>query len=171
MSHAHDVLANTSPLIASGFLPTRGSVMLDFVAVVMLAVTAVLAFSIYQVRYRRNFRLHRNLQLTTAVLLGLSLIAFEVDVRLFTDWRELAKPSPYYESGIVHWSLAIHLCLAIPTPIVWVVVITMALRRFRHGFEQGSFNRFHRISGRIAAAMMFATALTGWTFYYLAFMA
>ncbi len=171
MSSANRLLTDNPLLIANGFLPTRGSVMLDFVALAMLAVTATLAFSIYQVRYRRNFRLHRNLQLTMAAVLGLSLVAFEVDMRLFTDWRELAKASPYYDSGIVQWSLWVHLCLAVPTPLVWAVVICMALRRFSNGFEQGEFNRIHRIAGRVAAAMMFATAVTGWTFYYLAFVA
>ncbi len=159
-----------SLLLANGFLPTRGSLMLDFVSVAMLGVTAVLSFSIFQVR-SGNRDLHRFIQITTMVVLTLALIAFEIDVRFFTDWREIAKPSPYYESGWVHVSLWIHLAFAIPTPIVWVVVIWMALTRFRGGYEAADFNRFHRISGRIAASMMFMTACTGWMFYYLAFVA
>ena len=92
-------------------------------------------------------------------------------MRFFTDWRECARLSPHYDSGVVDWSLVIHLIFAIPTPFVWGFVIVLATKRFRNGFEQGEFNRFHRISGRIAAAMMLATAVTGWVFYYLAFVA
>lgn len=154
-----------------GFLPTRGSWMLDFVAVVMVAVVIVLTYSIYLVRSRRKFALHRNIQVATAIALGLALIGFEVDIRFFTDWRELAKPSAFFESGWVDRILAIHLCLAIPTPIVWGILIWVSLRRFKTGFEQGSFNRTHRILGRIGAAMMFGTAVTGWIFYYVAFVA
>ena len=154
-----------------GFLPTRGSWTLDLVAVMMVAVVVVLAYSIYVVRYRRNFRLHRNLQVATAIALGLALVAFEIDIRFFTDWRELAKPSVYYDSGWVNWILGIHLCLAIPTPIVWGIVTWVALRRFKDSFEQGSFNRTHQFWGRVGAAMMFGTAITGWVFYCVAFVA
>lgn len=159
------------PVLANGFLPTRGSFTLDLVAVAMIAVVIALLFSIVQVRIYGNKKLHRAVQLTTAALLTITLIAFEVDVRIFTDWRELAKPSPYYDSGLVHWCLAIHLCFAIPTPIAWGIVIWTALRGFKSGFEQGTFNKFHRTSGRIAATLMFITAITGWIFYYVAFIA
>ena len=158
-------------MIANGFLPTRGSMMLDFFCVWMFVVLAALSFSIYQVRYRNNKTLHRKIQVATVLGMVVALVLFEIDVRFFTSWRELAKPSPYYESGVVSWSLVIHLFFAIPTPIVWGVVIWMAIKRYKENFDQGDFNRFHRISGRIAAAMMMITALTGWIFYYLAFVA
>ena len=158
-------------LIANGFLPTRGSVMLDFVSIVMLAEAVVLCFSIYQVRFLKNYNLHRAIQVTTALVLVLALIAFEIDVRFFTDWRKLAMPSPYFESGTVHLWLWIHLAFAIPTPFIWGLVIWLALSRFKESFSADDFNRFHRISGRIAAAFMLATAITGWIFYWLAFVA
>ena len=162
-------------ILGNGFLPTRASWMLDFVAIAMLAVVVVLAMSIYLVRVKKNKRLHRTIQIATAATLTLALIAFEIDVRFITKWRELAQASPFYQSGWVDRCLAIHLVFAIPTPIVWGVVIFMALRRFKSNFsskmEVTSFNRFHRISGRIAAALMFLTAITGWIFYYVAFVA
>ena len=149
--------------------------MLDFVALAMLAVVVVLALSIYLVRYKKNKRLHRTIQVATAVTLTLALIAFEIDVRFVTKWRELAQASPFYQSGWVDRCLWIHLLFAIPTPLVWGVVIYMALRRFKSDFSSemagSSFSQFHRISGRIAAALMFLTAITGWIFYYVAFVA
>jgi len=149
--------------------------MLDFVTVAMLAVVIVLSLSIYLVRFQKNKRLHRTIQIATAVTLTLALVAFEIDVRFITKWRELAQASPYYQSGWVDRCLAVHLLFAIPTPLVWGVVIFMALRRFKSDFQTESsksdFNRFHRISGRIAAAFMFLTAITGWVFYYVAFVA
>ena len=150
--------------------------MLDFVTLAMLAVVLVLSFSIYVVRFKKNKRLHRTIQISTAAILALALIAFEIDVRFITDWRELAKASPFYQSGWVDRCLAVHLVFAIPTPVVWGVVIFMALRRFkpdnlRSDSAVSDFNRFHRTSGRIAAAFMFLTAITGWVFYYVAFVA
>jgi hypothetical protein len=60
---------------------------------------------------------------------------------------------------------------AIPTPFVWGAVVWSATGRFRQSFQQGEYNRWHRISGRVAAGMMFMTAVTGWIFYYVAFVA
>lgn len=158
-------------MLANGFLPTRGSFMLDLVAVAMVIISIVMIFSIYQVRVRKNHALHRAIQLTTAIVLAVVLVFFEIDVRFFTDWKELARPSPFYESGTVHWCLGIHLFFAIPTPVIWGILLWVSLRKFKNGFEQGSFNRIHRIGGRIAAAYMLATAITGWMFYYAAFVA
>ena len=161
-------------ILGNGFLPTRASWMLDFVTLAMLLVLVVLTLSIYVVRFKRNWRLHRNIQLATAIILTLTLIAFEIDVRFITQWRDLAQASPFYESGWVDRCLAIHLLFAIPTPVVWGVVIFMALRRIKPDAKQTDttdFRRFHRISGRIAAAFMFLTAITGWVFYYVAFVA
>lgn len=145
--------------------------MLDFVGLAMLGVTLVLAFSVYQIRVKKRPRLHRNMQIGTAIVLTLALIGFEVDVRFFSHWRELAAASPYYASGLVDRWLIIHLVFAIPTPFVWGYVIIMGLRKFKTGFNQGTYNRTHRILGRIAAGFMFMTAITGWIFYYIAFVA
>ncbi len=145
--------------------------MLDFVALAMLGVTLVLIYSVYQIRIRKRPRLHRNIQISTAIVLTITLIAFEVDVRFISAWRDLAVASPYYASGQVGWWLMIHLVFAIPTPFVWGYVIVMGMRKFKSGFNQGTYNRTHRILGRIAAGSMFLTAITGWIFYYVAFVA
>ncbi len=160
-------------LLANGFLPTRGSWMLDFVAVAMLGVFIVLTYSIYLIRYRKKAQLHKNLQITTAIVLTFALVAFEIDVRFITNWRDLAANSAYFESGTVDRWLYIHLLFAIPTPIIWAVVIVMALRKFKDGFQASDpkFNKVHRVCGRIAAGFMYLTATTGWIFYYLAFVA
>ena len=158
-------------LLANGWLPTRGSFMLDVVFVAMFVVVLVLLFSIYLVRIRRQFLRHRNIQVATAVVLVFAIVAFEIDVRFFTDWRDLAQPSPFFESGVVHWALWIHLCFAIPCPFVWAYVIWAAMTKFPKTVHPNEHSQFHRCWGRIAAFLMLMTALTGCTFYYLAFVA
>ena len=156
-------------MIANGFLPTRGSWMLDFVAVAMLAVSFLLVLSIYLVKYKRMPAWHRTIQITTAIVLMVALVAFEIDVRFFSNWRDLAADSPFYESGTVGWALMVHLIFAVPTPFVWAFVIFTALKKFKSGFQHEMYNRLHRITGWLAAIMMFMTSVTGWIFYYLAF--
>lgn len=163
-------MTDISNLLAAGFLPNRASGTLDFVVVAMVLVLLALGFSIYQVRVKKNPKLHRAIQLITAAILLVTLIGFEVDIRM-NGWREMAKASPYFESGVVSWSLWIHLMFAIPTPFVWAGVIWFGLTRFRSSFQAGDYNRRHRMWGRIGAVFMLMTAVTGWVFYYLAFVA
>lgn len=160
-----------NPFIGShGFLPTRGSLMLDIVVCAMLLVVLVLAVSIYLVRRKRLYYWHRTIQVALASLLAIAIVGFEIDIRFFTDWRAAAEQSPYYATGWVDRALWIHLVFAIPTPFIWAFVLFGALRHFAT-IEPGEYSRFHRRWGWIATIFMLLTTVTGWGFYYLAFVA
>lgn len=165
------VLTAQSP----GFLGTRGSLMLDVVLLAMAAVLPLLGLSIYLAR-RGNYVLHKKINLVLGIVLLVAVLAFEVDMRLFTDWEELAKDSPYFDperkwTSPAGLSLIIHLCFAVPTPLLWIYVIVQALRKFPSPPLPGSHSLSHRRTGWLAAAGMLLTAVTGSVFYYLAFVA
>jgi len=163
----------TPPAHLPGFLGTRGSLMLDVVFAAMFLIVPLLGLSIYLVK-QRKYNLHKWLQIAMGVVLLLAVVAFEIDMRFFTDWESLAVGSPYYASGtwnLVWYSLVIHLCFAIPTPLVWVVVIVQALRKFPRPPLPNAHSHDHRRWGWIAVILMTLTAVTGWVFYYLAFVA
>ena len=143
--------------------------MLDFVFVAMFVVCTVMVASILSVRLRKTYQLHRSVQMTLAVVLAIAVGIFEIDVRFFTDWRELARPSVYYESGNVDRALWIHLAFAIPTPFVWAYVVVQALRHFPQPARPSEHSAAHRVWGRIAAGLMLMTAITGCVFYWMAF--
>jgi putative membrane protein len=160
----------------SGFVPGgRGSLMLDVVFVAMFVVVPVLAISIYLVKYRQQYALHKRFQLAMAGVLLVAVLLFELDLRL-NGWEERAHPSPYFDpahkwgcpAGI---SLIVHLSFAVPTLVLWVVVVTRALRNFRRPPAPGAHSRWHKRWGLIAAVGMVLTAVTGWIFYGLAFVA
>jgi putative membrane protein len=169
-----DLLASTDYPGIDGFLGFRGSLMLDVVFLAMFAVLPALAVSIYLVRQGR-FASHKKLQLTLGAILLVAVVAFEVDVRL-NDWTVRAAPSPYFNlddkwgcpAGI---ALIVHLFFAIPTAVLWTMVIVQALRQFPHPPIPGQHSRAHRFWGYLAVAEMCGTAITGWIFYYLAFIA
>ena len=71
-------------------LPTRASVMLDVVFLAMFAVVPLLGWSIHSVRHRRNYALHKRVQLTLGAVLLVAVTCFELDMQLFTDWRARA---------------------------------------------------------------------------------
>lgn len=156
-----------------GFLGTRASLMLDVVFLAMFAVVPALAVSIGLVK-RSNFALHKLLQATLGAVLLVAVLAFEVDMRFFTDWRTRAAESPYFQGpgwNAVWTSLAIHLSFAVPTLLVWIAVIGLALKRFPAPPQPNAHSQLHKKLGWLATIGMTLTAVTGWIFYWLAFVA
>jgi putative membrane protein len=152
-----------------GFLPmSRASFVLDFIAVAMAAVLPILLVSLYQVRQRRNYQLHKRIQILLGLVLGVAILVFELDMRLY-GWRQFAEPSPYYTTFVIP-SLIFHLIFAIPTLFLWIYTIVMALRQ-RIDTQSGNPQFRHKFFGRLSAYAMIGTTLSGWLFFWLAFMA
>lgn len=157
-----------------GFLGTRGSIMLDIVFLAMFAVVPVLLFSVYAVKYRQKYDLHRRIQVTLGTVLLLAVAAFEVDMQFVTDWEARAEPSPYFNLAEkwtcpVGVSLLVHLCCAVPTAVLWIFVIVRAVRKFPKPTVPNEYSPQHIRWAKRAAVGMLATAVTGWIFYVLAF--
>ncbi|MEX2176678.1 MAG: DUF420 domain-containing protein [Pirellulaceae bacterium] len=159
-----------------GFLPFgRGSLMLDVVFLAMFVVVPLLAISLWQVKGRGNYRLHKRLQLGMAGVLLVAVLLFEIDIRV-NGWEERAALSPYFDpahewtcpAGI---SLIVHLAFAVPTFFLWIWVVAQALRKFSRPPAPAPHSRAHALWGWLAAGGMFLTAVTGWIFYWLAFVA
>lgn len=162
-----------------GFLrllfPTRASIMLDVVFVAMFLVIPGLAISISFAK-RGWFSLHKITQLVLGTTLLIAVVAFEVDMQILTEWEKRAEPSPYFAESI-KWScpagimLLVHLAFAVPTAGLWVYVIYGALRKFAAPPIPNDHSASHRFWGWLASLGMLGTAVTGWIFYYLAFVA
>jgi len=143
--------------------------MLDVLVLAMGVVVLVLGWSIYEVKYRHRYQLHKWVQVSLGVVLLVAVIVFEIDVRLY-GWQDRAAGEiGGHASRLVMTSLAVHLVFAISATILWPLVIIRALLNFPSPPHPGPHSRFHVRWARIAAIDMFITAVTGWTFYYLAF--
>ena len=157
-----------------GFLGTRATFMLDFVALAMIAVLPVLGWSIYLVRDRKRYELHKRVQFTLGCVLLVTVGLFELDMRV-NGWRDRAADSPYAgHDGAIDWvyvALGVHLCFAVSAAVLWAAVILRALRLFPRPPAPGSHSAWHRRFGKLAALDMLATAVTGWIFYWMAFVA
>jgi putative membrane protein len=168
------VLSQSYPGI-NGFLGTRGSLMLDVVFLAMFVVVPLLATSVYLVRYRRQYALHKKLQLAMAFVLLAAVLLFELDIRL-NGWEQRAVLSPFFDAQN-KWgcpaglSLIVHLSFAVPTLLLWTVVVVGALRNFSRPPAPGPHSRWHSRWGAVAAGGMVLTGVTGWIFYWLAFAA
>lgn len=152
-----------------GFLGTRASLMLDVVFIAMFLVIAVMGWSIYQVRYRRRYTLHKRVQLVIAGILLVAVSAFEIDMRLH-GWEERAAGEIGGSAGPIVWkALYVHLIFAITSFILWPLVIFRAWRQYPTPPAPGEHSRSHLFWARLAAIDMLLTSITGWVFYYLAF--
>ena len=155
----------------NGFLGSRASIMLDVVFLAMFLVLPVLAWSIWQVRSKRNFALHKKVQLIIAFVLLVTVVAFEVDMRWISGWTDRAKLSPYWESGVVRTSLAVHLVFSASTAALWLYVIIGALNKMPKPPAPCDYSARHKFWAWLAAIDLLLTAITGWIFYWLAFVA
>lgn len=152
-----------------GFLGTRASFMIDMVFVAMFIVIAVMLWSIYQVRYQKRYLLHKWTQIGLAALLLLVVAAFEIDMRLH-GWESRAAGEIGGAAPPSVWlALYLHLAFAITTVMLWPVVIWRAWRRFPLPPGPGMHSQAHVFWARLAAVDMLLTSITGWVFYYVAF--
>lgn len=147
--------------------------MLDVVFLAMFAVVPIMVWSISLAK-QGKYELHKRVQLALALILLVAVTAFEIEMRV-VGWEERAKPSQYWSDSSwndgVHYSLAIHLFFAIPTAFIWVYVVVQAMRLFPKPVAPNEHSRSHRFWGPIAAFEMLMTAVTGWIFYWMAFVA
>jgi len=151
-----------------GFLGTRASLMLDVVFLAMFGVILILGWSIYQVR-RGQYDLHKRTQIVLGLVLLVAVTAFEVEMRVY-GWQGRAAGALGGSPGPAVWNaLYVHLVFAITTAVLWPVVIVRALRQFPQPPAPGEHSAGHRRWARLAAADMVMTSVTGWVFYWLAF--
>jgi uncharacterized membrane protein YozB (DUF420 family) len=151
-----------------GFMGTRASLMLDVLVVAMAAVVVILAWSVYQVKFRRRFRLHKWTQITLGVVVLLVVILFEIDVRLH-GWQSRAAAGDGRPAAVVWYALYTHLVFAVASIVLWPVTIFLALRNFPNPPHPDIHSRVHVPLARTAAIAMVLTAVTGWVFYWVAF--
>jgi putative membrane protein len=154
----------------NGFIPgSRGSFMLDLVAVAMFAILPAVAFAMHLVKNKRSFAAHKKVMLGISVVLAIAVILFELEMR-FVGWRQLAEPSPYYNT-ILSTVLAVHLTCSITTVIALTTTVWFALRKFPVPPQPNAHSKLHKNLGVTSATGLFLTSVTGWIFYYMAFFA
>ena len=150
--------------MSPGFLPgSRGSLMLDTVAVAMFIVLPALVIGVRKAKFERKFIKHRNIMLSLSALLLAAVIAFELEMRL-VGWRHLAEPSPYFNT-VVPWMLGVHILCSATTTIVLAVTVILALKRFSSPPGPNPHSSLHMKLGKAAATGLALTSVTGWMFY------
>jgi len=153
-----------------GFIPgSRASLMFDVVCLGMIIILPLLAYSIYLVRIKKNYQLHKRFQLVLGWTLLIVVVLFEIDVRLSKQqWIQATKASPFYQTILTPF-LIFHVIIATLTVLLWVVTIVNALRHFQTPPVPNAYSKTHRKLGIASAIFMFTTGITGISYYVMAF--
>jgi putative membrane protein len=156
-----------------GFLGYHTSFMLDAVVVALVLVVPMLVFSLFSVKIRRQYVLHRNLQIFLAIALLVAVSAFEVDLHWIQGgWENVVKKRPELSAAQLNFIqrvLRIHLLFAGSTPFLWAVTIGFALRHMPRPPKPSPHSRVHAVLGWASTLDLVLTSLTGLVFYYVAF--
>lgn len=156
-----------------GFLGYRTSLMLDVVACALVVVVPLLIFSVYQVKIRRNFTLHRNLQILLGAVLLIAVGLFEVDMRWQGGIKAILSkrttPLSAEQDLFFYRLLRVHLVFAISTVFLWATTLTLALRRMPRPPAPSPHSRLHKRLGWASAVDITCTSVTGLMVYYYGF--
>ena len=156
-----------------GFLGYRASLMLDLVVCALVVVVPTLLASVYAVKIRRNYSLHKFLQLTLGAVLLATVGLFEIDMRLHGGIAGIlakrSRPLSPAEAASFYRLLYVHLFFAMTTVGLWGATLTLAIRRIPTPPGPCSHSRLHKRLGWFSAVDITLTSVTGLLVYYFGF--
>ena len=154
-----------------GFLGTRADALIDIVTLSFIVILPLLIISWRLVRVKKNYRLHRNLQLTLGITLAIVVAIFEYDLAASGGIFELTRGGIYEGTAVLNWTIYVHTAFSVTTSLVWVGLIVFSLVRFPNPPVPGAFSRSHRLWGRIGMLTMMMAGVTALPLYYFGFVA
>ena len=156
-------------MIHEGFLGTRAPLIIDILAVSLVAVIIMQVVSLIFIK-QKKFAKHKRIQMTIGIVMGIFVLCFELQMRIF-GWRHLAEDSPYFR----YLSLSILTStpdLCCPNRFVlWVITIIGAKKNFPTPARPSKYSMIHKRLGKVSVVMTLGTCLSAWLFYWLAFAA
>ena len=148
--------------------------MLDIVVCALAVVIPTLLASLYAVKLRRNYSLHKLLQIVLGAVLLLTVGLFEVDMRLHGGIAGIlanrSRPLSSAELTSFYRLLYVHLFFAISTVVLWATTLGLAVRRMPSPPGPCRHSRMHKTLGWISAVDITLTSVTGLLVYYYGFM-
>jgi putative membrane protein len=159
--------------MTDGFLGYNSSLMLDVVACALVVVVPTLLFSLYTVKIRRNYALHKALQITLGVVLLAVVGLFETDMRMQGGISGIlakrARPLTPDERASFDTLLYVHLFFAVSTVFLWGTTLALALKRMPSPPGPCAHSRLHKILGWLSSTDITLTSVTGLMVYYYGF--
>ena len=154
-----------------GFLGTRADVLIDIVTLSFVVILPLLIWSWRLARVQKDYRSHRNVQVTLAIALAIVVGIFEYDLAQSGGIFELVRGSAWEGTVLLNGTIYVHTIFAVLASLSWVTLIVVSLIRFADPPRPSSFSRAHRRWGRFGMLTMIGAAVTAPPLYYFGFIA
>lgn len=149
------------------FLGQRGDALIDITMLSLAGVVPILVWS-WRLARQKRWTLHKQVQLSVAVVLGLVVLVFEIDMRQMGGVFVITAGSPYAGSTLLNTWIWVHTAFAISSALCWIVLVIASLRKFPTPPRPDAFPS-HRYYGRLGMLLMLGSGLTAVPMYYYGF--
>lgn len=152
----------------TGFLGSRASTAFDFTYLILLLMIPILVWSLELLLLRKNYLLHKKVQLLLTMAFLIATAVFFADLYL-NGWRHRAAASVAEIPAITYMTFTIHLAFWLITGLIWIGLLVQSLRKIPNPPQACEFGPFYVFWLVMLVLQFFLTTLTGWEFYLLAF--
>lgn len=146
----------------------RAPIILTILALALFFVVPTLLWSLRQARLGK-YQVHKRTQIGTSTAIFILLIFFEMQIP-GSDWIKQTAQSSFPEATIRSY-LSVHKSIAISTTLLWTMTFLLAFWRTPNPPRPSTHSKVHKIMGTSSAVMLIITAISGWIFYWMAFIA
>lgn len=150
-----------------GFLGTNAPFMMDLVMVALLVINPALFWSIKQAKLGR-YELHKKVQITLATVLLISVVLFELEIRLANGIVNIIGEEKF--TTTFQSVLYVHIFFSVTTTILWAVVTIKAIKLYTPQGFPDHYVKTHKTMGFLGALDLVLTTITGYAVYYLGFL-
>ncbi|MBL8201237.1 MAG: DUF420 domain-containing protein [Chromatiales bacterium] len=154
-------------MFGPSFLGARGDALIDVGILSIVAVVPILLWS-WGLARKKQWTLHKRVQLATAALLGIVVLLFEIDLSRMGGIFAVTAGSSYAGTGTLNAWIWTHTAFAISSTIAWVLLVAASLIRFPSPPEPKYFAS-HRYFGRLAMILMLGSGATAVPMYVYGF--
>lgn len=154
-------------MFGDSFLGQRGDALIDIGMLSIVAVVPILLWSWSQAR-RKAWVIHKQAQLATAIVLGIVVMLFEIDLNQQGGVFAVTATSPYAGTALLDGWIWVHTGFAISSTVVWLLLVVASLVKFPNPPVPAAFPA-HRYFGRLGMVLMLGSGVTAIPMYYYGF--
>lgn len=154
-------------MFGSSFLGARGDALIDIGILSIVAVVPILIWS-WRLARQGQWTLHKRVQLSTALVLGIVVLLFEIDLNQMGGIFAVTAGSAYEGTATLNFWIWTHTAFAISSTIVWVLLVAASLVKFPSP-PQPKYFASHRYFGRLAMVLMLGSGATAIPMYVYGF--
>lgn len=152
----------------TGFLGTRASLLADIAYVLLLLMIPVISWNLEVLVLRKNYELHKKVQLVLTWVFLIATVLFCIDLLGFGWEHRTAEPEGKIPR-ITYMTLTIHLVFWGVTALIWSVLLVQSLRKIPNPPVACDFGPTYIYWMVMLILQLFLATLTGWEFYMLAY--